>query len=314
MAELPKEGDLAVVVFAQCFEELAQVAMKINIPALDDGDILHGIGQVHGLPTLFGAVENLWQVIRNAGDSTEELETIIRFDQVLAAKALHLANSTVFDHTGRVDTLSRAIDIVGVKQLKAACLSSLLRSHFSATGVIDACHREQLWKHSYITARMAAAIAQKRSWISGQQAYVLGLVHDIGSTAIASLLPEHYRYLQQLSIDRKIPPWYIETEHGFDHSIIGEQLAIAWSLPAVFQNVIRHHHQPHKINGFGPEVKLIGLACILANARDYPQFLRDKATLSYCAGLYITRDEWEWHIERVNEIRMEGEDIWGMLS
>lgn len=137
---------------------------------------------------------------------------------------------------------------------------------------------------------MAGAIAQRRNWITGQQAYVLGLIHDIGSTAMASLFLDQYRYLQKLSIDRKIPPWYIETEHGFNHSMIGERLAIKWSLPAVFQSVIRFHHEPYKTNRFRPEVKLVGLACILANARDYPQFLRDKVTLSYCAGLYITRD------------------------
>ncbi|MDY0039978.1 MAG: HDOD domain-containing protein [Desulforhabdus sp.] len=288
--------------------------MKIDPPFLDDRDVLDRIAQVRELPVLFGTFENLWQLIRDTADFPAELETILRYDPVLAAIALRLANSKVVGHTGRVDTLSGAIDIIGVKGLKSACLSNLLKIQFSDTGEIEACHRERLWKHAYITARMAAEIAEKRGWISGQQAYLLGLIHDIGSTVAAYLFPEHYRYLQGLSIDRKIASLYIETEHQSKYALIGERLAIEWCLPAVCQKVIRHHHQPHRANGFGPEVKMIGLARILADSSVYPQFLSYKAALSYCADLYITQDEWEGHVERVSEIRTEGDHIWRMLS
>lgn len=289
--------------------------MRPNIPILSDKEIFRQIDQARNLPPLlFNTLEDFLKVARTELDSAEQIKTIVRYDQVLLAKVLYLANSPAFGQAARVGTISEAVDVVGSQHLKSFCLSNLLKHHFSATQRIARYQKEQLWKHSYVAAKAAACIAEKRNWISEELAYSLGIIHNIGSTLMAFCFPEAYAYMQQQSFERNIPLWYIESAYGLTHTKLGDFLAIRWSLPEVFQLVINFHHQPDKADTFKPEVKLIALACILANGKEHPQLLRDKETLSWCADLYITKQEWEKHIECIDEFRTYSDQIWRMLS
>jgi HD-like signal output (HDOD) protein len=268
---------------------------------------------ISDLPLLYYSPKSISKLLRNAIRSAELLETIVRYDQVLAAKLLRLANSTAYGSSRNVDTLPKALATVEQKNLQSICVSSLLLSFFSDTETIDPYQKKQLWKHSYITARMAEEIVHNRNWITREQAYLLGLIHNIGSTAIAAVFPATYSYTQELAIEREVPPWYIEREIGISHTTAGKWISIKWGLPELFQTVIRFHHEPLLADEHKPEVKLINLACTLADWQDFPQFLRDRQVLEYCKDLYITANEWESYIERVKEIRAEGDQVWGIL-
>ena len=281
----------------------------------NDADIPDRINQVHDLPILCNAIGQVWENISEDGmASVEELASLIRYDQILAAKVLRAANSTIFGKRKQILTLDEGIEFIGTEKVRSICLSSLLKCLISDREKIDASLKESFWKHSYLSARIASMIVQKRTWVSTQQAYILGLIHDIGRTAAATCFSESYRFLEDLARARKIPVWHVECQYGFSHTQLGLWLAIKWGLPEVFQNVIAFHHLPEKTKKFRPEVKLIHLADILANADHYPELIWDKVTLSSLRDLYISEGEWEDCIQSLGNIKDEAEQIWNMVG
>lgn len=289
--------------------------MQSKIPFLNDAKILDKINRMHCLPVLCGANDQLWKYIsHNESANVEEIASLIRYDPILVVKVLRMANQSIFGKRKEIVTLRAAIELIGFENIRSICSSSLLNSVFSDTGKIDVFLRESFWKHSYTTARMASAIVQKRTWISEEQAYTLGLVHDIGTTIAAVFFPEPTAFLRDLAKTRKIPLWLVEDQFGFSHTWVGEWLAIKWGFPEVFQHVIAFHHQPEKSTEFKPEVKLISLANILACAEDYPERVRDEVTRSYLKDLYITEQEWEECIGSLDTVKDEAQQIWNMIG
>ena len=289
--------------------------MQSKLPFLNDAKILDKINRMHCLPVLCGAIDQLWEYIsHNESATVEEIASLIRYDQVLVAKVLRLANGSIFGQRNKIITLREGIELIGFENIRSICLSSLLNSLFFDKEKIDVCLREWFWKNSYTTARIASTIVKKRAWISEEQAYTLGLVHDIGTTCVAVFFPELAAFLKDLAKIRKIPLWHVEQQYGFSHTRVGKWLAIKWGFPEVFQNVIAFHHQPEKSTKFKPEVKVISLANILACAEDYPELVWDRVTRSYLNDLYITEQEWEECIRSLDIIQGEAQQIWNMIG
>ena len=295
--------------------QILRVFMQSKIPQLNEAMILDKIGRMQHLPLLCGSLDRLWELVsNNESADVEEIAGLVRYDQILVAKVLQAANRSIFGKRKEIHTLRKAIELLEVENIRSICLSSLLNSGFSDTAKMDATHRESLWKHSYITARIAGIIVKKRAWMSEEQAYLLGLVHDIGVTAATILFPEPVARLKEPPETKKTPRREEEQRFGFLHTRIGKLLAIKWGLPEVFVNVIAFHHQPEQSTKFKPEVKLIGLANILACAEDHSELICDETTCSYLKDLYITEQEWEECIGSLDTVKDQAQQIWNLIG
>ncbi len=280
----------------------------------DEQEIRYRVSRVDDLPPLPTALQRLAELIRDEMASLNDLERVIRYDQSLAARVLRIANSAYYGCRGQIRALPRALVLIGFEQAKRICLCALLMELFSSARGLDAVERESLWKEAFATARIAGEIAAKRPWVSPDEAYLLGLLHDIGRLVMAVHLPQHYQAIRELARHRKTPTWYAEAEYGLNHGTIGKWLAVKWSLPEVFQRVMEFHHQPGWSPSCRSEVILIHLANVLAGSRDRPEFLTDQETLQFCRDLFITEDEWTHHQARLEHIWPEVDQFWNLLS
>ncbi len=265
-------------------------------------------------PMLTGAVQRLLEIIHGEIESERELETLILYDQVLAARILRVANSVFYGSRGGIGTISRAMLQIGIQEVKSICLCYLLMQLCADDRRLEEAERERLWKHAFATAKMASAIARRRPWISGEKAYVYGLLHDFGRVAMAYSLTEHFRAIWDLAELRGVSPWIIELQYGLTHTTIGRWIAAKWALPEVFGRVMEFHHQPERSPSFGPEVRLIALADILAHSDRLPSLLEDPQTLAICRDLFITEEEWEECREALPEIRVQVDQLWNLLK
>ncbi|NTV41991.1 MAG: HDOD domain-containing protein [Syntrophobacteraceae bacterium] len=286
----------------------------MEISLFDEQEIRCLVSRVIDLPPLPTALQRLVEIIQSEMGSLNDLERVIRYDQGLAARVLRIANSTYYGSRGQIRTIARALVLIGFEQAKRVCLCALLMELFSSGKALDPADREILWKEAFATAKFAGEIASRRPWVTPEEAYVLGLLHDIGRLVMAVYLPQHYQAVRELARHRKIPSWYAETEYGLSHSMIGKWVAVKWSLPEVFQRVIEYHHQPGWTPSFRSEVKLIYLANVLAISRDLPELLSDQQTLQFCSDLFITEDEWNFYQARVDFIWPEVDQFWNLLS
>lgn len=281
--------------------------------AVNDQEIRYQISQIRDLPPLPQSVQRLIEIIQDEVDCADELESIIGYDQAVAAKVLKVANSSYYGFRKRVKTISRAIVIIGFDQAKSICLCTLLMNFFSNGLQIDPALRERLWKHAFATSKIAAEISKKRPWVPKEEATVLGLFHDIGHLAMAAFFGERFKLIMDMASRRKTPPLCVEMEFGLAHTEVGKYLASRWALPESFQAVIEYHHSPERCDSHKAEIRLIHLADVISNSPYYPHLLTDEATLSYCRDLYISEDEWQEYRNRLEFIRPEVDQLWNLL-
>ncbi len=280
----------------------------------DYESIRYRVSRISELPPLIGALERFLKILSDGVESGRELEDLIEYDAGLSATMLCHANSSHYGMRSNVATIARAIEAIGFEQSKYLCVHALLVQLYIDKETLNPVEKEILWKHNFVTARMCREIARRRPWTTGDKAYLLGILHDLGRLAMALYVTDHYRQISTLAESRGIPFWFIESEYGLTHTSIGKWIAIKWAYPEVIQRVIEFHHAPYKSPSFQSEVKLVFLANALANSREHAEYLTDELTLSFLRELYITEEEWQLCTEKLNEVQLQADAMWTLFG
>jgi putative nucleotidyltransferase with HDIG domain len=286
--------------------------IQMDFAFLDEQEVRYQVSRIKELPPLPQSLKRLVEILYEEVETSDELESIILYDQSLTAKVMNIANSTYYGSRGKVRSISRAIVVIGYDQVKSICLCMLLMQLLSGD-TLRSSEREKLWKHSFATSKIAARMTAKRPWLSSEEAAVLGLLHDLGRLAMAVYFKDRYKSIDDLATARKVPHWCVEAQFGLTHTQLGKYLAVRWAFPKLFENVIEFHHAPDGSASFRAETRLIYLANVLSNAQEYPELLTDEATLSYCRDLNISEDEWQEHQDGLERLWGDVDQLWNLL-
>ncbi len=178
-------------------------------------------------------------------------------DQVMSAKIIGFCNSVFIGLRTRVDSIERALFVVGEKWLLQVILTTALEEFLSQTDLGYSLCKGGLFQHACGTASVAKGLAQFTGRIAPDLAYTAGLLHDIGKAVLDQSMhtkrPLFYRSLQTDRGD------LIEAEKelfGITHPEVGNWLANRWSIPESLTEVILHHHQPEAAT-IEPELTLL---------------------------------------------------------
>ena len=190
------------------------------------------------------------KIIRMTNDYQHSLLDIskeFRQDQILSAKIIRLCNSPFFRTRKKIDSIDRALVLLGEKRLLQLVASASLEDFFPKTAQGYSLAKGGLYRHALGTAMISERLANFTGKVSPDIAYTAGLLHDIGKVAldqyIASAYPLFYRRTQMdemnlIDVERE--------ELGVDHTEVGSRLAENWSLPENLKDTIRHHHNPEQ--------------------------------------------------------------------
>jgi HD-like signal output (HDOD) protein len=137
------------------------------------------IQAVKDVPSLPAAFSRLNTAVEDPRCTTRDIETIVREDAPLSGRLLRLANSAYFGFPGRVDTIARAITLVGTRQLRDLVLATSVIDMFKG---VPTAHitMESYWQHSVACGLAARILASLRREPNPEQFFVAGLLHDIG--------------------------------------------------------------------------------------------------------------------------------------
>lgn len=286
----------------------------MSIKPLDDKEVRYQISQIKELPSLSHSMRRLIEIMQSEIGNPGEIERIVRHDPSLVAKVLVVANSSYYGFRRQINSISKAITVVGADQVKTICICTLLMGLLSNGDLIDPALREMLWKHAFACSRIGAEITKNRPWISTDEAAALGLLHDLGWIVMATCFNEHFTVIFETAARHKVPAWFVERQYGLVHSELGKCLASRWALPEVFRAVIEFHHFPDKSSSFKTEVRLMHLVDVLSHSREYPGLVNEESTLSQCRELYISEEEWEEYQESLESIWPEVDQLWDLLG
>jgi len=220
------------------------------------------------LPALPQAALQALGALRDDKASAERCAELIGHDQALAARALRLANSAFYGVPGRVGSLRDAVQLLGRRPLASLLTLASVAQQF------DARHCPTLsfagfWRHAIATALAARAIARALSF-DEDQAFTVGLLHDIGRLALATHFPDQTAVA--LARVRELDRGQAEAERqllGTDHQAVGAQVATRWSFPPEVVQALAEHHAPQPVSGgVASLADIVHLADAVAHALD----------------------------------------------
>ncbi|MFI4855627.1 MAG: HDOD domain-containing protein [Phycisphaerales bacterium JB065] len=214
----------------------------------DDRELI--LSHIESLPTLSPIALRVLQLSSSPDADIKEIVSLIESDPALTARVLRLCKRADRTTANEITTIDRAVVLVGLEAVRAAMLSvevyGLAKSDADASAVFD---RAAFWRHSLAVACCAELIAEKHEkaglGIRPQEAFLCGLLHDIGKLALEKVLPKAFSRCVELCEQKRCDIAEIERKvFGLDHHTSGKRLAEHWGLPHALQDVIWLHNQP----------------------------------------------------------------------
>ncbi|MDX9768312.1 MAG: HDOD domain-containing protein [Ectothiorhodospiraceae bacterium] len=225
------------------------------------------IRQVGGLASLPAIVTRLNAMLADENTSTAEIAKMVSQDPGLSMRLLKVANSPFYGLSTHVDTVSRAITVIGREPFHELLLATAVTRAFHGIPE-ELITMEDFWRHSVYCAVAARLMAEKVLPARSESIFVAGLLHDIGRLVIFKRLPEkaHEAYLLGLAQGGGMEPQAAERAvMGFDHAQVGGALAQEWCLPQSLQECIRCHHEPRAADAFQVEAAIVHIANTVAH-------------------------------------------------
>jgi HD-like signal output (HDOD) protein len=223
---------------------------------LAPGGLANLVSQLDRLPSMPGIYRRLVHELQSPDVGVAEVGRIIAEDPAMTSKILQLVNSSFFCFQQRISDPVQATMILGINTIKALVLSVHVFGQMAAD-VPAELHISALQTHSLVTGNFARAIAlfERGGKPMGDEAFVAGLLHDIGRLAIAANLPDTYR--QAILLSQREESGLHDTElavFGATHAEVGAYLLGLWGLPETTVEAVAFHHEPaaSPVRSFGP--------------------------------------------------------------
>ncbi|MDA8082339.1 MAG: HDOD domain-containing protein [Nitrospiraceae bacterium] len=196
-------------------------------------------------------MHKLDEVMQREDFSIQEIVKIIMSDQILTSKVLRVVNSAFYSSQSEITSLQQAIIFMGLKSI----LSIVAVHSLSGFAPRSPERIREILRHSLVCAFVAKKIASSAG-IDPEEAFVCGLLHDIGKTVLLNFLSDH-----ALPDDAK---GKIIREF---HQEVGFLLADTWKFSDVVKHAIKFHHNPELVTGFRKNVATIYIADLISNGR-----------------------------------------------
>ena len=214
------------------------------------------------LPAIYARIN---EAIMRPHSSSTDIADLISKDTGLAARLLKLVNSAFYGYPSRIESLSRAVSIVGTNQL------SMLAFGIDVAGAFknipsEYINMDSFWRHSIACGIIARLIAATRNIQNTERLFVAGMLHDIGRLVVYHYLPQYAMEILERARDTDSLLYLVEGEYlGTNHTEIGGMLLQIWKLPQSLENAVRYHHTPGESQN-GLEPAIVHVADVTAKA------------------------------------------------
>lgn len=210
-------------------------------------DIEEFLDEVVSLPSMPGVVSEVRRILDDPDGSLSDAADKIALDPALTFKVLRLVNSAFYGLRQQVTSVRHAATLLGAKVLKNLCLTAAVFESMKGSP-------ERLIRHAAGTATAMRALALEGPLglllPSADEAFILGLVHDIGKMLLYTVVPDLVAETEKLTMERRIPMFRAEQELiGIDHAELGARLALHWRLDDLYVQVVGGHHELARCSG-----------------------------------------------------------------
>jgi HD-like signal output (HDOD) protein len=200
------------------------------------------INKYTAIKTLPHAVTRLSKLLHDDNATMKDFEDVIKMDPTLVVRLLRLVNSPFFGLRQHVDSISRAVAFIGMKNLQNMAVTDALKNIFNTKETSSQFSRKRLWLHCAAVSICNKMLAERIFAINGDDAYLCGILHDFGLIVEEQVAKKYFlQACAECGATGSLPT----CEQKFlatDHCEIGYLLTTDWSMPINIQEAVRDHH------------------------------------------------------------------------
>ncbi len=212
------------------------------------------------------------ELVEDPTASVADIARVAERDPGLTSGVLKIVNSAYYGFTAPVDTVTRAVTLLGCRELHAIATTVAAAKVFNRIPN-NLVRPDTFWRHSLCTAVLAKRLAVQIGVLHPERLYVAGLLHDVGHVVLYNQDPAAAAELLLASDgDEEIMPDLERERFGFDHAELGGELARCWRLSDNLAETIRWHHDPLRAEETVLDAAIVHFANVLANREPIGMF------------------------------------------
>ncbi len=203
------------------------------------------VKKINSIGTLPEVTSKIIATVEDPASSSADLHKIVSHDPAMVTRILKVVNSAFYGLPGQIASINRAIVLLGLNAVKNIAVAAGLGQFFRGATVCDGFTARDLWTHCVGVAVAASDLARGMRIPLVDEAFLAGMVHDVGLLVSLQLMPEQLR--QTCEQARTSTSSFCEIERGImgvDHQQLGQALCEMWKFPRTCQLVAAHHHRP----------------------------------------------------------------------
>ncbi|WP_305907487.1 HDOD domain-containing protein [Methylomarinum sp. Ch1-1] len=224
--------------------------------------------ELFSLPDIYFQIN---EMINDPKFSIEEIGRVVSKDPALSARLLKVVNSPFYGFQAKIDTVSRAVVVVGLGELKNLVLATTVVDNFRhiPAELVD---MTAFWMRSVHCGVVCKLLAKASAVLHCERLFLTGLLHNIGSLVLYQQMPkESLNVLLAAGNDRSKVAGLEQEIIGFNHAEVGSELIKAWGLPESLSEAIGCYLDPQLAQVHRLDAYLLSLAVRLVDAAEYSE-------------------------------------------
>ncbi|MFH1845275.1 MAG: HDOD domain-containing protein [bacterium] len=200
--------------------------------------------KIRSLATLPEIYHQVNTITCDSKASSSDVARVVNGDPAFALALLKMANSALYGRNEPVTTVTRAVSMLGHKQIRSLCLMTSILEVMSlqgtTTGPVDL-----VWSHAIATASAAKVLGQNLRQIPEDELFLAGLLHDVGMLFWLQYYPQQLATILVAAEAEGLPLHLVERDRtGTSHQRLGRLMVQRWGLPGQYIDTIAYHHSP----------------------------------------------------------------------
>ena len=216
--------------------------------------LLKKISEMEDLPSLGANVTNIINLLRDQNVAINDLVDAIERDQSLVAKLLKIINSAYYSLRSTVDSVERAILLLGILKVKHEVYSASIVDFYSDDHLVE-------WNHAYTSSSLVGKLMKEHAVAASNDLALAMLMHDIGKVVLRRYSANRFKNATERALADDIPLFQAEEiVIGIDHAAVGGMLLEKWEMPVVAHMAARMHHGDEIPAEYGEAIALVQYA------------------------------------------------------
>ncbi|WP_027185314.1 HDOD domain-containing protein [Desulfovibrio inopinatus] len=228
----------------------------------------------HDLPYSSAMLSTLFvQTDSGSTASLHDVAETINQDQGLTIKVLRLANSAFYGLQSEVNTVLRAVSILGLNEIRTLVLALGVSSLARKAIFPDGFDLKQYWTHQLSVAVIASELATRQPDLDADNLFTSGVLHDVGKIITALHRSDDFAAIYHMVHDEAMSYPDAEDQYwGLEHGVIGSMVLKSWYLPEELTEPVNWHHSPIHAPSFKKQALTLCTADALAHLLDDPEY------------------------------------------